>query len=426
MESALTESEAQRLIFGHSLSKDRVGRIGVELEWLVLPTDAPGRRLGYQELARVVPRMGQPLPAGGQVSCEPGGQLELSSLPQDSLQACVDAVAADLLVLRRRGSQAGVRLLGAGLDHRPARFTVPLPRYQALRHFYAQRGGEGDDLLCNTASVQVNVDAGDGSDGWRGRSRRWLIANTLGPLIMAMFANSPVSETHGPPGHVAVSGRQLLRFRADRLRTRAVPSGGDPRGVWTRFALDARVVAIRRPESVLGAPGWATCGLPGTGEAWEPAPDGLSFRNWLRGAGPRAADVDDLFLHLKSLVPPVRACGHLELRMIDAQRADDWIVPVAVVAALMDDEATSDAVSLLVRGRGTPARREWTDAARHGLAAPGLADLARTVMEAAIPGVYRLGASGEVAGAVERFADTFTLRGLSPAHQRAPGRLAAT
>ena len=58
MESALSESDAKRLIFEHSLSRDRVGRIGVELEWLVLPVDDPARRAGPEELAAV----GLPLP----------------------------------------------------------------------------------------------------------------------------------------------------------------------------------------------------------------------------------------------------------------------------------------------------------------------------------------------------------------------------
>ncbi len=404
MESALSESDAKRLIFEHSLSRDRVGRIGVELEWLVLPVDDPARRAGPEELAAV----GLALPYGGLVSWEPGGQLELSSPPCVSLRRCLDSTGADLAVLRDRARSAGLRLVGAGLDRRPPRFTVLSPRYQALRRYYAGLGDAGGALLCNTASVQVNVDAGDDSDGWRGRRRRWLIANALGPVLMAMFANSPVLEA-GRPATV-LSGRQLLRLRADRFRSGPLPSGGDPREVWTRYALGTQVTAIQRED--LGP------------ALWEPAPAGLTLRGWLRGAGPRAVCVDDVFRHLKTLVPPVRACGHLELRMLDAQSGDDWLVPVAVVASLMDDEIASDAVAALLGRRPDPLRQDWIDAARHGLAVPGTQDLARTVVRLALAGLRRLGVAPEVFAAVERFAHSRTLRGLCPAQLRLPQPMA--
>ncbi|MEV6170135.1 glutamate-cysteine ligase family protein [Streptomyces sp. NPDC051954] len=388
----------------------------MELEWFLQPVDDPARRPRPEELTEVDRVAGRTLPDGGQVSWEPGGQLELSGLPYSSLQGCVDSVAADLAVLRCRAREAGMRLVGAGLDHRPPRFSVALPRYQALKRYYAHLGSAGDTLLCNTASVQVNVDAGDGSDGWRGRSRRWLIANSLGPLLMAMFANSPVLEAHGPREVAALSGRQLLRFHTDRFRSGPLPSGSDPRSVWTRYALDAQVVAIQRTDFDPADDRTAV---------WEPAPAGLSLRRWLRGNGPRAVGVDDVFHHLKSLVPPVRACGHLELRMLDAQSGDDWVVPVAVVAALMDDEATSDAVaSLIGTAASAPTRQDWIDAARHGLTDPDLDALARTVVRLALAGLWRLGVAPEVFGAVERFAAHYTLRGLSPAQLRLPNRMA--
>ncbi|MFD8296005.1 glutamate-cysteine ligase family protein [Streptomyces bauhiniae] len=388
------------------MCRGRVGRIGVELEWLVLPLGDASRLADSAESVRLACLLGDQLPRGSRISWEPGGQLELSGVPFDSVSDCVTAVAADVAVLRDRARAAGARLLGAGLDTRPPCFSVPLPRYQALRRHYARLGHEGDTLLCNTASVQVNVEAGDGSAGWRGRSRRWLLANSLGPALMAMFANSPA-----PRGRESAlsdsSGRQSLRFRTDPFRTGPLPCGGDPRETWTQYALDAQVVGVRR-TAPLDSPA-----------AWDPAPAGLTLRRWLRGAGPRAVRPVDVFLHLKSLVPPVRACGHLELRMIDAQEGDDWMVPPAVVAALLDDEPTSDAAASVVAERSlAPTRRDWVDAARHGLADPQLAALARETMTLALSGLKRLGVPPEVYGAVERFAEQHTLRGLAPAHTR--------
>ncbi|MEV0636587.1 glutamate-cysteine ligase family protein [Streptomyces sp. NPDC050619] len=431
----MSESEAARLIFGQSLSRNRVGRIGVELEWFLLPLDDPTRRATREELASCARSVAEPLPGGSRVSWEPGGQLELSSAPWDSLRDCAEAVAGDLAVLRERAHTAGLMLFGAGLDARPPHFTVALPRYQALRRHYAQFGSGGDTLLCNTASVQVNVEAGDDSAGWRGRSRRWLIANSLGPVLMAMFANSPVPRVWDRQEETVLSGRQLLRLQTDRFRSGPLPCGGDPRGAWTRYALDTQVVAVHRPARDKGGPACpfaeadaTACGVGRVQEgpaAWAPAPAGLSFRRWLRGDGPREVRADDVFHHLKSLVPPVRACGHLELRMIDAQDADHWVVPLAVVAALMDDETTSDAAVLLIAGRSlAPTRQDWIGAARRGMADPEVADLARAVMTLALSGLRRLEVSAVVSEAVERFAEHHTLRGLAPAHLRWPYRTA--
>lgn len=412
----MSESDATRLIYDRSLSRDRVGRIGVELEWLALPVDDPARRADAEEMAEIERLVGPCLPAGGRVSWEPGGQIEMSSPPCASLQDCVDAATTDLAALRNVTMRTGIRMVGAGLDHRPPRLTVTHPRYQALQRYYARLGDSGAALLCNTASVQVNIDAGDGSDGWRGRHRRWRIANSLGPLLMAVFANSPVQEGCGPHKKTALSGRQLLRFRSDRFRSGPLGCPADPRGLWTRYALDTQVTTIREADA---DPAGEHAGL------WAPAPAGLSLRQWLRGGGPRAVHADDLAHHLKSLVPPVRACGHLELRMLDAQSEDSWFVPVAVVAALMDDEATSDAVaSLLGPARAAPARQDWIDAAHHGLADPGLSGLARAVMPLALGGLRRLGVSRHIVDAVECFAESHTLRGLSPADLRLPEAVA--
>ena len=83
------------------------------------------------------------------------------------------------------------------------------------------------------------------------------------------------------------------------------------------------------------------------------APRGLTLRDWVRPTG-TAADpagrqrlrrptVDDLDYHLSTLFPPVRPRGHFELRMIDAQPGDGWIVPLAVCWALLSDARAADA-----------------------------------------------------------------------------------
>ena len=117
--------------------------------------------------------------------------------------------------------------------------------------------------------------------------------------------------------------------RAGPARPRPRRGWPDPRDAWTAYALDARLMCVRDPSSA----DWA-------------APPGLTFREWVRhgGAGPlRAPTREDLDYHLSTLFPPVRPHGHLELRMIDAQPGDGWVVPAAVASALAGDERAADA-----------------------------------------------------------------------------------
>ena len=83
------------------------------------------------------------------------------------------------------------------------------------------------------------------------------------------------------------------------------------------YVLDAQVMVLRDPGS----------------RRWT-APSGLTFRDWVRGAVGPPPTADDLDYHMSTLFPPVRPRGHLELRVIDAQPGDGWIVPTAVVSAL--------------------------------------------------------------------------------------------
>ncbi|WP_433511789.1 glutamate-cysteine ligase family protein [Nonomuraea sp. CA-143628] len=396
--SAMTESVAEEWIYNNSFSRTQVGRVGAELEWLVVNYGSPDMRLGLAEIQAILKIDSESMPAKGSVSFEAGGQLELSTAPAGSLTECLDATARDLALLRSVVADLGFKLVGTGLDDRPAVRIIDTPRYIALERSYRRYGPNGCIMMCNAASVQVNVDAGDASSGWRGWRRRWWLANRLGPVFIAMFANSPgAASTDGK------SRRQLLRFRTDPTRTSPIPLIGDPRKGWTDYALDARVVGISQPkESVLLDP-----------------PRNLTMRNWLRGMGPRPAFSDDLHHHLKSVIPPVRPRGYLELRMIDAQGGDNWVVPIVTVSALLDDRRASDKALRTVESLLLPAlTNDWITAARHAMTDRRLAGAAQDCMAAVIEAMNRLDIPAWVRTIVLDFADTYTFRSRCPADDR--------
>jgi len=275
------------------------------------------------------------------------------------------------------------------------------PRYVALADYHSRTGGKGLAVMCNSASVQVCLDAGDESDGWGGYRMRWWLADAIGPVMLAAFANSPRVVR----GTRWVSYRQGLRFGTDATRTHSPRSTGCPRTDWARYALRARVVMIAEPDP---AP-WSV-------------PTGLTMRSWLRGYGPRPVTLDDLERHLGTLVPPVRPRGYLEFRMIDQQPGDGWRVPAAVVTALLDDPVAADAAAAATEHLRSPLRRhrDWLASARDGLADPQLAAAALACFTAASAALPRLGAAPGVRRAVDRFIDRYVSRGACPADDPVP------
>jgi glutamate--cysteine ligase len=140
----------------------------------------------------------------------------------------------------------------------------------------------------------------------------------------------------------------------------------------------------------------------------------------VRGAVGPPPTADDLDYHVSTLFPPVRPRGHLELRVIDAQPGDGWIVPTAVVSALMDDPVAAQAAMAAVeplQKDGRPSELVLR-AARRGQDDPQLAEASRECFTAADGALGRLGAPGPIRDAVAAFADRYVLRGRCPADDR--------
>ncbi len=452
----LDEDSATGHVHGICLKTGPPRRLGVELEWLVrdardpaLPVqagrigaavtafDATRGDPGLQKRDRgkrdrpELPTSERPgvLPSGALLTTEPGGQLELSSQPADSLASLVRATSADLAVLRKALAEAGLELAGIGLDPvRPPRRVLTLPRYAAMEAFFDADGPWGRQMMCGTASVQVCLDAGDDSDGPAGYRRRWRLVHAIGPVLVAAFANSPLRDGK-PTGWV--SSRQQVWAGMDPGRTRSPDMNGDPRAAWAAYALDAQVMCVRDPDSA----DWS-------------APPGLRFRDWVR-ASPATADdgepdgeggrlrpptADDLEYHLSTLFPPVRPRGHFELRMIDAQPGDGWIVPLAVSSALLSDAQAEDAALAAVApiwngqppGWPTSATASdssdapddeapWIRAARCGPADPAISRASRECFVAAREALDRMAVPAGITAAVDAFTEEYVSEGRCPA-----------
>ncbi|MBT2507417.1 ergothioneine biosynthesis glutamate--cysteine ligase EgtA [Streptomyces sp. ISL-98] len=399
----VTEAGAEALLRGICFKTGPPSTVGVELEWFIHELNLPELPVGPARLEAALTAL-RTLPLNSALTVEPGGQLELSSLPASSLTECIDSVSADLDLVRAALLTRDLGLTGIGTDpwHPPKRLLRE-PRYDAMEAYLDRAGPAGRAMMCSSASVQVCLDAGHEEPGPLGYGRRWLLAHLLGAVLSAAFANSPFHHRRRTGWR---STRQALWTEIEPGRSFAPQLDAEPRGAWTDRAMDAPVMCVRG----------------GDGEAWD-VPEGLSFRTWIRSGAPRPPTRADLDYHLTTLFPPVRPRGHLELRMIDAQQGENgWIVPLAVTTALFDDPEASEIAYRTVKpladtAGAQPAPRNplWINAARYGLADAELRAAATVCFDAALDALPRIGASTAVQCAVAEFTERYVVRGRCPA-----------
>ncbi|WP_299037667.1 ergothioneine biosynthesis glutamate--cysteine ligase EgtA [uncultured Pseudokineococcus sp.] len=360
---------ARELVAAGALRAGPVGAVGLELERHVVDVAAPQRRVPWDRLRGAL--RGVRTPSGSAVTLEPGGQVELSSPPAAHVAGAVAALREDAAVLDAALAGEGLVLLSVGADpSRPPERVNPGARYAAMEAYFrrAGHGADGALMMCSTASLQVNVEAGPAA-GW---AERLASLARLRAVLVALGACSPY-VAGGPTG--LRSSRAAMWCRLDPGRCAGPASGGlaagsaDPAQAWAGFALEAPVMLVR-----------------GAGDAVAPALEAATMAEWVTGARPlagRRPTADDLELHLSTLWPPVRLRGFLELRLLDAVPADLWPGLAALVVAALDDPAAADGAAHAAE----PVADLVGEAARDGLSDRRLRRAAAGVVAAALPAV---------------------------------------
>jgi len=389
---SLTPAQIDAFVREHCFKPGFEGWVGVELELLTAQATDPRRR---PELADLLDTTGAIVPPGGShITLEPGGQVELSSLPCSGADAAVATTALDLEALQVGLGAAGITTSAVGLDFlRPYERILQGGRYEAMETYFDAAGDTaGRAMMCATASAQVNLDLGDEA----AVTRRWRLAHALGPVLVASFANSPLADGR-PSG--AKSSRQQIWTALDPSRSAPVLDNRGsqslgPAEAWAAYAMAARVMLIRTGP-----------------EQFHPVAPTMSFATWMAdGHDLGYPSLADFTYHLSTLFPPVRPKGWLELRMIDAIPDPWWQVAVAVTASLLDDP---ESMEIAERTCG-PIAGCWSEAATFGLAHPGLASAARTCFATALDALPRMGTSAGRMAHTAEYADRYVDRGRTP------------
>ena len=152
---------------------------------------------------------------GASISLEPGGQLELSGTPLESLHQTCKETGQHLKIMKEVMSGLGLSMVGVGYDPKWARSDIsfmPKGRYEIMKNYMPKVGQLGLDMMLRTCTIQVNLDFSSEKD----MVEKFQISMALQSVATALFANSPFIEGK-PSGYL--SSRAMVWTDTDPYRT---------------------------------------------------------------------------------------------------------------------------------------------------------------------------------------------------------------
>lgn len=325
---------------------------------------------------------------GANVSLEPGGQVELSGAPLESIHETCDEVNEHLRQVKEVADRIGAGFIGLGAaphwrhEDMP---VMPKGRYRLMTDYMDRVGTMGKTMMYRTCTVQVNLDFASEAD----MVKKLRVALALQPVATALFANSPFLEGK-LNGHKSWRSRVWRDLDADR--TGMLPfvfEDGFGFEAWVDYALDVPMYFVYRDGRYLDALG-------------------QSFRDFLKGELPalpgEIPTLSDWADHLTTIFPEARIKKFIEMRGADGGPWRRLCALPAFWVGLTYDASALDAAWDLARGMDAETREALrVAAARDGLDAVvgdlRMIDLAREAVDIAKAGLTaraRPGAGGLV------------------------------
>jgi glutamate--cysteine ligase len=323
---------------------------------------------------------------GANVSLEPGGQLELSGAPLETVHQTCDEVNDHLRQVREVADIIGVEFIGLGAapiwthDQMP---LMPKGRYKLMDGYMQNVGTMGTTMMRRTCTVQVNLDFGSEAD----MVQKFRVALALQPVATALFANSPFFEGQ-VNGHKSWRAKVWRNLDADR--TGMLPFAFEDGFGFERYvdyALDVPMYFVYRDGKYINALG-------------------QSFRDFLKGELPalpgEKPTLSDFADHLTTIFPEARLKKFIEMRGADGGPWRRLCALPAFWVGLMYDQSALNSAWDLVKGWDADTR----DGLRIAASVDGLQaevngvrmhDLAREVLaiaEAGLTARARPGADG--------------------------------
>ncbi|WP_417249758.1 glutamate--cysteine ligase [Celeribacter sp.] len=320
---------------------------------------------------------------GANISLEPGGQLELSGAPLDTIHQTCDEVNEHLREVQSVADEIGGRFIGLGFaphwthDQMP---LMPKGRYKLMDAYMDSVGETGRDMMRRTCTVQVNLDFGSETD----MVQKFRTALALQPVANALFGNSPFKEGK-LNGHKSWRGR--IWKHLDEARTGMLPfvfEDGMGFDRYVDYALDVPMYFVYRDGQYIDALG-------------------MSFRDFLKGELPalpgEKPTLSDWADHLTTIFPEARIKKYMEMRGADGGPWRRLCALPAFWVGMMYDQNALDATTDMIKG-WTPEFREelrvaaFTDGMAAEVDGVKMMDLARQCVEIADAGLTARGREG--------------------------------
>ncbi|MBY6202616.1 glutamate--cysteine ligase [Maritalea mobilis] len=325
---------------------------------------------------------------GANISLEPGGQLELSGAPLETIHQTCDEVNEHLREVRAVADDLGVGFIGLGAapiwrhEDMP---MMPKGRYRLMTDYMDRVGTLGKTMMYRTCTVQVNLDFASEAD----MVQKLRVALALQPVATALFANSPFIDG-APNGHKSWRSRVWRDLDADRTGTLPfVFEDGFGFEAWVDYALDVPMYFVYRDGKYIDALG-------------------QSFRDFLKGELPalpgEIPTLSDWADHLTTIFPEARIKKFIEMRGADGGPWRRLCALPALWVGLTYDQTALDAAWDLVKGWDAETREALrvaasVDALDAQVGTIKMHDLAREVLaiaEAGLKARARPGAGGLV------------------------------
>ncbi len=313
---------------------------------------------------------------GANVSLEPGGALELSGAPLETIHQTCDEVNDHLREVKSIADEIGVGFIGLGAAPHWSHDEMPLMpkgRYKLMDSYMQKVGTMGTAMMRRTCTVQVNLDFGSEAD----MVQKFRVALALQPVATALFANSPFFDG-GLNGHKSWRSRIWRDLDADRTGTLPfVFDEGFGFEQYVDYALDVPMYFVYRDGVYVDALG-------------------MSFRDFLKGELPalpgELPTLSDWADHLTTIFPEARLKKFIEMRGADGGPWRRLCALPALWVGLCYDQGALDSAWDLVKGWDTETREAWRvqasvaglDAEVNGLK---MYDLARQVVDIAEQGL---------------------------------------
>ncbi len=269
----------------------------------------------------------------GNISLEPGAQVEISLIPFDNLEDINTKLAEFYARLSEYAETLGAEVLNCGI-HPVSVFDdiniIPKKRYEYMTKYLPSKGLTPFIMMRETAGIQVNFDYENEQDA----TEKLSIALKMSPIISAVYSNSPI-RANKLTGYKSYRANSWLNV--DESRCGYISRKLFEKNVQFTFKdyvetlLDIPMIFIQRGSC------YFECNL--------------TFREFMQkgylGLKPVMADWEN---HISLYFPDVRLKSYIEIRNHDAQNtAMTFSVPAFWKGIIYNQNALEEINNILAK-----------------------------------------------------------------------------